>query len=94
MCFLCFESNQSESLDFECSDLFLLFLEVIFVFVTQRKKKTLVEHCTQKKKKQIMKKKHLKTWYVSLLIHIQMKLLRKKYILSNSTNKKCLFSKG
>lgn len=29
-------------------DLFLLFLEVIFVFVTQRKKKTLVESCTHK----------------------------------------------
>jgi len=32
-------------------NLFLLVLEVIFVFVTQRKKKTLVEHCTHKMKK-------------------------------------------
>lgn len=52
MCFLCFKSNQSESLDFECSDLFLLVLEDIFVFVTQRKKKTLVEHCTHKTNKE------------------------------------------
>lgn len=80
-------------------DLFLLFLEVIFVFVTQREKKTLVERCTHKthtKKKQIMKKKHLKAQYVSHLVLIQLRLLCKKYILSDSDPliKKCLFSKG
>lgn len=43
-----------------------------------------------------MKKKHLKTQFVSHLIDIQMKLLCKKHILPNSDPliKKCLFSKG